>query len=344
MWFGKLQFFLSDLIIKLFLSKNMTKVSEQKKQKIPVKESQLRGTVLFPLQYNYCNTANPFYDLWLHWHTEFELIHVVSGSYRIFLLDHDEILNEGDICLIPGKMIHGDSADKGIGKYESAVFDIELMRLHGFSPDSFISDIVNETVNVKNVFHASQKDIGTVVENFFVALRDQKDGWDAIAAGNLIVFFGLIKKHHLYSEKKILPAKKKLRNEKLEIVLELIKKNYMKNITLEELAEAAGFSPKYFCRVFREMTNRAPVEYLNWFRINISCSMIRETNDRLQDIALKCGFNDFSYFIKIFHRYKKMTPLKYRNCRNEKNPDVNIDDKEYDVADGLSKEDESAEK
>ena len=39
-----------------------------------------------------------------------------------------------------------------------------------------------------------------------------------------------------------------------------------------------------------------------------------------------------------------MTPLKYRNCRNEKNPDVNIDDKEYDVADGLSKEDESAEK
>ena len=320
----------------------MTKVSETKKQKTPVKESQQRGTVLFPLQYNYCNTANPFYDLWLHWHTEFEIIHVVSGCYRIFINDHEILLNEGDVCLVPGKVVHGDAPDKGVGKFESAVFDIELMRLHGFSPDAFISEIVNGTITIENVYRLNEcKDISRTVTSFFEAIRDQREGWEAISTGYLIILFGLINKNKLYSEKKILPAKKRVRNEKLELVFDLIKKNYMKNITLEELADVAGFSPKYFCRVFREMTNRAPVEYLNWFRINRSCAMIRETDEKLQDIAVKCGFNDFSYFIKIFHRYKNMTPLKYRNYKENNNSDVNIDsDAEYEALFEKDKENE----
>ena len=149
----------------------MTKVSETKKQKTPVKESQQRGTVLFPLQYNYCNTANPFYDLWLHWHTEFEIIHVVSGCYRIFINDHEILLNEGDVCLVPGKVVHGDAPDKGVGKFESAVFDIELMRLHGFSPDAFISEIVNGTITIENVYRLNEcKDISRTVTSFFEAI------------------------------------------------------------------------------------------------------------------------------------------------------------------------------
>ena len=69
--------------------------------------------------------------------------------------------------------------------------------------------------------------------------------------------------------------------------------------------------------------------------------MIRETDEKLQDIAVKCGFNDFSYFIKIFHRYKNMTPLKYRNYKENNNSDVNIDsDAEYEALFEKDKENE----
>ena len=40
---------------------------------------------------------------------------------------------------------------------------------------------------------------------------------------------------------------------------------------------------------------------------------MNNTKKKLSDIAYDCGFNDFSYFIKTFRRYKGMTPLKYRN-------------------------------
>ncbi|MBP3367231.1 MAG: helix-turn-helix transcriptional regulator [Treponema sp.] len=296
----------------------MTKVSSALNNQIPVNERQQRGTALFPLQYNFCNTENPYYDLWLHWHTEFELIHIISGTYRCFVSDHELALNQGDICIIPGKVIHGDAPEKGSAKYESAVFDIELIRLHGFSPDSFINDILMENITLQYHIPSSCKDVFSAAEYFFETIREQREGWDQIASGALIVLFGLFKKHGFYSEKKVLPARKRIRNKKFDLVLELIKKNYSSNITLEQLAESAGFSPKYFCRVFREMTGRSPVEYLNWFRINRACSLLRESNEKLSSIAQSCGFRDFSYFIKMFHRYKGMTPLKYRNmeCTN----------------------------
>ncbi len=295
----------------------MTKVLEKIEGQIPVNETQKRGAVLFPLHYNFCNTENPFFDLWLHWHTEFEIIHIISGTYNIFIGDHDLKLNSGDTCIIPGKVIHGDAPDKGICKYESTVFDLELVRLHGFSPDGFINDIILENVILENYIPVTQKDIFKIVELFFDTIREQRDGWDSIAVGALLILFGLIKKNHFYTEKQTLSIKNKIRNKKLDMVLDYIKNNYGKNISLEELAKAADFSPKYFCRVFREMTGRSPVEYLNWFRINKACVFLRESNEKLLNIATNCGFNDFSYFIKMFHRYKGMTPLKYRNMELE---------------------------
>ena len=175
----------------------MTKVSSNLKEKIPVNERQQRGTSLFPLEYNFCNTENPYYDLWLHWHTEFELIHILSGTYNLFLGDHEIVLNKGDSCIIPGKIVHGDAPDKGASKYESAVFDIELLRQHGFSPDSFINDIILENISLKNYIPAEQKDIFTTIEFLFDTIREQREGFDIIASGTLIVFFGLLKKNHI---------------------------------------------------------------------------------------------------------------------------------------------------
>ncbi len=44
----------------------------------------------------------------------------------------------------------------------------------------------------------------------------------------------------------------------------------------------------------------------------MACLKLAHTNDSVTDIALSCGFNDVSYFIKLFQRYKKTSPLKYK--------------------------------
>ena len=70
-------------------------------------------------------------------------------------------------------------------------------------------------------------------------------------------------------------------------------------------------TPKYFCRFFLEMTHRTPIDYLNYQRIEHACYQLVTTDASITDIAYSCGFNDLSYFIKTFKKYKGITPGKY---------------------------------
>ncbi|MCH5295395.1 MAG: AraC family transcriptional regulator [Treponema sp.] len=283
------------------------------KEQVPVHEEQQRGSIIYPLQYNLCNTANKYYDLWLHWHNEFELIHIISGEYNLFMDNHEIHMKKDDFCLIPGKVIHGDAQVKGLALYESIVFDIDMVRLHSYASDLFINDIVSSTVSLESHITSDHKDILSLGLQLFENIKAHPSGYEMISSGCLLMFLGLMKKEGLYREKKILPAHKRARNDQLDLVLNLIRNNFSQDLTLQQMADIAGLSPKYFCRIFREMMEKSPIEYLNWFRINRACNMLRETEDKLPDIAYNCGFNDFSYFIKTFRRYKGMTPLKYRN-------------------------------
>ena len=69
-----------------------------------------------------------------------------------------------------------------------------------------------------------------------------------------------------------------------------------------------SMSPKYFCRFFSEMTHQTPMDYLNRQRIEQSCYELSTTDDSITEIAYRNGFNDLSYFIRTFKKYKGITP------------------------------------
>ena len=98
----------------------------------------------------------------------------------------------------------------------------------------------------------------------------------------------------------------------LKQTFNLIDSNYPQPLTLADLAKAANLSPNYFCRFFQKITHHSPIDYLNRYRVEMACLKLAHTNDSITNIALACGFNDVSYFIKLFHRYKETSPLKYR--------------------------------
>ena len=100
----------------------------------------------------------------------------------------------------------------------------------------------------------------------------------------------------------------------LKQVLEFIEKNYANPITLQELSASVSMSPKYFCRFFSEMTHQTPMDYLNHQRIEHACYQLSTTDDSITEIAYRNGFNDLSYFIRTFKKYKGITPGKYKRA------------------------------
>jgi two-component system, response regulator YesN len=88
--------------------------------------------------------------------------------------------------------------------------------------------------------------------------------------------------------------------------------NFVKNITLEEVASIAKLSSSYFSRLFKAEMGVSFTEYLNQIRINESKRKLKFTSLALSEVATACGFSDQSYFTKIFKRSENLSPGRYR--------------------------------
>ena len=94
--------------------------------------------------------------------------------------------------------------------------------------------------------------------------------------------------------------------------VQYINAHYAEKITLEEMARRVYLSPPYFSRVFKEETGEAFTAYLNRIRIDRSKELLRHKSIRLADIALLVGFEDQSYYSKVFKKLEGITPLRFR--------------------------------
>ena len=103
----------------------------------------------------------------------------------------------------------------------------------------------------------------------------------------------------------------------IEPAVRLIRDEYQRPFTVEELAAACGVSRYHFCRIFREVMGEAPIRYLNSYRLKIAATMLRLTDRPVGEIALACGFGDISYFSRLYRRELGRTPLDTR-CRDTK--------------------------
>ncbi len=97
--------------------------------------------------------------------------------------------------------------------------------------------------------------------------------------------------------------------------------NFSRALTRWEIAEAVGVSEDYLSRVFNRELGISPWEYLNRFRILQAKTLLSQTDESIQNIARKVGFNDQSYFSRVFHKINGVSPQAYRESPSERKVD-----------------------
>jgi YesN/AraC family two-component response regulator len=100
--------------------------------------------------------------------------------------------------------------------------------------------------------------------------------------------------------------------------LEFIKNNYMNKISLADVAEVAHISPSYFSKIFKEEMGCNFNTYLNEVRVNMSKRLLLDDSISLVDIAFLTGYEDQSYFSKVFKKMTGISPGKYRESKGRK--------------------------
>jgi len=90
--------------------------------------------------------------------------------------------------------------------------------------------------------------------------------------------------------------------------------HYTRKLGLKEIAQASGLSAPYFSTIFKEEMGENLSNYLNRLRVDKAAAMLTTTNIPISEVAKICGFEDQSWFSKIFKNNTGLTPGKYREC------------------------------
>lgn len=99
----------------------------------------------------------------------------------------------------------------------------------------------------------------------------------------------------------------------LKFVIEYIKENLDRNLSLIQLAELVQMSPNYFVRLFKQSTGVTPYQYVLNCRINKAKELLKDHKLTLAEISQQLGFYDQSRFTNTFRKRMGITPKRYRN-------------------------------
>ncbi len=89
--------------------------------------------------------------------------------------------------------------------------------------------------------------------------------------------------------------------------------NYMRRITLSDIARHVNMNVSSFCKFFLRNFGCTFTDYINRLRVNSSCRLLKTTEDSVAEIAYSLGFNSVPYFNRIFLRLCGCTPSQYRS-------------------------------
>ena len=101
----------------------------------------------------------------------------------------------------------------------------------------------------------------------------------------------------------------------IQRAMQFVRDNFHQKITLEETAEHVNLSPSYLSKLFKKELGQNFNNYLNQIRVGKSKNYLLNTELTLIDIAGMCGFEDQSYFSKVFKKYTGSSPGKFRENR-----------------------------
>ena len=99
----------------------------------------------------------------------------------------------------------------------------------------------------------------------------------------------------------------------VKLTIDYIRKNFRRDIKLDDIAEYLRYNKFYLCRVFKDETGQTIQNFILELRINNAKVLLKKTNMQLTEIVYGCGFSSQAYFCHIFKKCTGMTPLQYRN-------------------------------
>lgn len=253
-----------------------------------------RGTADFPLELYSIDASHPQYVMQLHWHSDIEIIRVISGTLYLTLNSADYPLQSGESVVIPGGIAHCAQPEECV--YECLVFPSALLyatpKCHGILKAELRHPVKFESLPEAEQLFEQFKAIGSKCSEFAV----------------ISLIYSVIGKTILLQTDE--PVKTEENIDKIKPAITYITENFSSVVTVQDMADCCFMSTGYFSKCFKDATSQTPIEFLTVYRIETACELLL-SGMTVTDAAYNCGFNDLSYFIHIFKKLIGISPKQY---------------------------------
>jgi len=257
-----------------------------------------------------------------HWHEFMELIFVRKGYLRATFKNTSLTVNENELLVIMPGESHSFEND-GDGLYENFVIKMDSVFIRNTVFDSLeVSKVYPYLFNLPggggggtflyNAEELKNSGILEVIKKFVTELQEKETGYTlSIRACLLDITAWLLRRWNNSS----LPAQNTEYYSvyfKMQPVFNLINEQYQKNITTQEAADKINMSVHHFCRLFKKLTGYSFHNYIRKLRIDKAIKQLLTTSDSIKQISYAVGYNNESFFIRVFREDIGMSPEKYR--------------------------------
>lgn len=211
------------------------------------------------------------------------------------------IVRKNDFFILPADMFHIYAAD------EHAPWSIYWLHFSGEKSELF-SPIFNKTFHITDSPSARFDDRLQLFNEIFVNLE--------MGYGKENMEYITLCLWHFLGSFRYITQFREVNNPKpedtVQKVINFMKNNIDKQLTLNEIADSVNYSPTYLSSLFSKKCDMAPLYYFNQLKIQRACHLLDFTDKKIKEIAYELSFSDPYYFSRVFSKYIGLSPQEYR--------------------------------
>lgn len=304
-------------------------------------EKRQHSTTWIPYSYYECRLPEWFMNVPMHWHSEFELIHIRQGRGEFICGSQKLEAGEGELLLIPPNMLHAAypcreqktsaaAAESGICEnvgseagpgllYDALVFSPVMLGMGSGDrcTNECIRPMVKGNIRTNVCIHrdaAAFEQAESAAARIFACVHGNSARADLLLKSELLRLIWILEESgEILFEKNGMEGE----TEAIRPALEYMAQNFREDITVEQLAKLVHLSNSHFMRCFRKAVGIGAIEHLTQLRIQAACEALGDGDEQIADIAFACGYSNLSNFNRQFLKRVGCSPKEYRKRNRE---------------------------